>query len=160
MRTKTCLLITVMLFSAAMVAQKKPAARKADKSAQALITKLRATPVADMETGLPTEPFSKWFAAQTKPGSTGYQVKACEAGSDRDIGYKCIVATAKVGEFKKLELTFAVPPDYTGKKPINVRETQFPCRFLVGSLGPANPRMKSSTRVITKLSDLPPLLSR
>ena len=161
MRTKIYWLFTVMLLSTFTVAQKKPAAHKTAKSEQALISKLNGTPVADMETGLPTESFSKWFSTQTRSGTAVYHVKECEASSsERSIGYKCVVVSAKVGQFQRLELNFAVPPDYAGKKPINIRETQFPCRFLVGSLGPSNPQMKSPTRVITKLSDLPPLLSR
>lgn len=166
MRSKIGLFFTVLLLMAVMAAQKKPAtsktAPKTQKTAHQAIAKLKATPVADMESGLPDEPFGKWFVAQVKPAVPQYEVKECDESSDKAAGLKCVVASAKVGGMKLLELSFAVPPASTSPapktKPKNIRETQYQCRFLVGSLGPSNPQMKFPTRVVRKLSDLAPML--
>lgn len=132
------------------------------KSAQQAIAQLKATPVADMESGLPDEPFGKWFAAQAKPAVPQYEVKECDvSSSEKAAGLMCVIASAKVGGMKRLELSFAVPPTTSPApktKPKSVRDTQYTCRFLVGSLGPSNPQMKFPTRVVRKLSDLAPML--
>ena len=153
--------LTLVVLGCVMNAQPQKKS-PADKQAQTLINRLKATPVADIETGLPADPFGKWFAKQAKPGQPQYEVKPCEAatGGEKTTELMCVVASAKVGEMKKLELTFAMGPySSAGKKAKGVKAKAPACRFLVGSLGPSDPRMKFPTKVVAKLSDLPPLLN-
>jgi hypothetical protein len=61
---------------------------------------------------------------------------------------------------RKLELTFAMEGYSGGKKAKSAAARKPRCRFLVGSLGPADPRAKLPTKVVAKLADLPPILNR
>ena len=162
-RTKMSLFLTLLLLTAGMAAQPKPAQSKPaqkkpaqDNSAQ-WIAKLKATPLADIESGLPDRTFGKWFADQARPGVPQYTAKPCEIGESS--GPMCVVASANVSRTKRLELTFALMGgERTVQNDKNPAAKQATCRFLVGSVGPRDPRMKFPTQVIRKLSDLPPLV--
>jgi hypothetical protein len=73
----------------------------------------------------------------------------------------CVVASAKVSRVRRLELTFAViEGERTAQSDKNPDARQTNWRFLGGSVGPSDPRLKVPTRVITRLSELPPLVRR
>ena len=166
MQKQMYLFCAVLLLSAVLVAQTKPAQPKSaqprptqkkpahDNNAQ-WIARLKATPLADIESGLPDRTFDKWFADQARPGVPQYTAKPCEAGEAN--GPMCVVASANVSRTKRLELTFAL---MGGERAVqndkNPAAKQATCRFLVGSVGPRDPRMKFPTQVIRKLGDLPP----
>ncbi len=152
----------ILFVATAMVGQPQPASKKsvADKQAQTLISRLKATPVADIETGLPTDPFGKWFPKQVGAGPVQYEAKPCEGEAAESANpMMCVTASAKIGEARKLELTFAMQ-GYSGKKAGSATAKKPRCRFLVGSLGPNDPRAKFPTKLVAKLADLPPMLSR
>jgi hypothetical protein len=165
-------LFMLAMLASAMNAQPKPAPGKSvpkqsvsEKQTQTLITRLKTTPVADIETGLPTDPFGKWFPRQVGSSQIQYDAKPCEAeASITNKGQRdplmCVTASAKIGEMRKLELTFAMEGYSGGKQAKSTAARKPRCRFLVGSLGPSDPRAKFPTRVVNKLADLPPILNR
>jgi hypothetical protein len=166
-RKKLRLLLTALLIYAAMVAQAKPtqtkpAPKQPAQDAKALqwIASLKATSLADMEPGLPDKTFGKWFADQARPGVPHYAVKECAAPSAGESKVPmCVVASAKVSSVRRLELTFALMGgERTVQNDKNPAAQQTTFRFLVGSVGPSDPRVKVPTRVISRLSDLPPLV--
>jgi hypothetical protein len=112
------------------------------------IERLKTTPVARIEAGLPDKAFDPWLAEQTKGAQPKYQLGQCEAeGSASPI--QCITVTAEVAPVRQLELVFAVPRDAIGKHgdvPV--------CTFVRGSIGPGDPRSKQPTRLIRRLSEL------
>jgi len=87
-------------------------------------------------------------------------VKECGASSatEKSKGPMCVVATAKVSRVRRLELTFAVIEGVRTAQSDKKPETQTTTwRFLVGSVGPSDPHLRVATKVITRLSELPPL---
>jgi hypothetical protein len=169
-RKKLCLLFMALLIPVAMCAQTKPAQTKPAKKnstqdAKGLlwIAKLKATSLADMESGLPDKTFGKWFADQARPGVPHYAVKECGAptAGEQSKGPMCVVASAKVSSVRRLELTFAMMGgERTVQNDKNPAVPQTSFRFLVGSVGPSDPRVRVPTHVLTRLSDLPPLVRR
>jgi hypothetical protein len=159
MQKKIYVWFTALLMTAAMFPQTKPAQKKSAQNFNAQwIAKLKATPLADMESGLPDKTFGKWFAEQSGSGQPQYAVHPCE-GDDQPNGPMCVVASAKVSRVRKLELTFALMGgERTVQNDKNPEQKQATCRFLIGSVGPSDSQMKFPTRVIRKLSDLPPLV--
>jgi hypothetical protein len=157
------LLMLATMTTQAKPAQAKPAAKKSAPDAQALqwIAKLKDSPLPDMEAGMPDKTFGKWFTEMARPGVPHYVVKECGAPStdEKSKGPMCVVASAKVSRVRRLELTFAVlEGERTAQSDKNPEARQTSWRFLVGSVEPSDPRLKVSTRVITRLSDLPPLV--
>ena len=114
------------------------------------IEKLKQTPVATMEAGLPQKAFNQWLAELTKSAQPRYELGGCETGDTAAAG-KCITVTADAG-VRRVELTFAVPPESAGKA------SQQACTFVRGAIGPSDPRSKQPTRLVRKLSDLPAML--
>ena len=139
-------------------------AKRLDISSQAWIERLKSTPVAKMEAGLPETSFGSWFADTIKPSEAGYEVNECQGtnGSDASANQErllCVFAYTKPpqpGWNRGVQLTFVVgvlpgSKNGTDAKPV-------PCRFLGGWEGPANPSMKRPTRGISKLGDLERML--
>jgi hypothetical protein len=157
------LLISAVMTAQARAAQPRSEIKKSVQNTKAprLIAKLIETPLPDIESGMPPKTFGKWFAEQAKPGMPHYVVKKCDApGTERESkGPMCVVASVKVSRVRRLELTFALMEgerSSQNEKNPEVRPTTW--RFLVGSLGPNDPRMKVPVHVITRLSELPPLV--
>jgi hypothetical protein len=162
----TALFYAALLISAtgtAQAAQTRTAPKNSARDAQAQqwIAKLKDAPLPDMEAGMPDKTFGKWFMEMARPGVPHYVVKECGAPSadEKSKGPMCVVASAKVSRVRRLELTFAVlEGERTAQSDKNPVARQTSWRFLVGSVGPSDPRLKVSTRVITRLSELPPLV--
>jgi len=114
------------------------------------IEKLKQTPVATMEAGLPQKPFNQWLVELTKSAQPVYELGDCETGGAGAAG-KCITVTADAG-MRRLELMFSVPAESAGKA------SQQACTFLRGTIGPSDPRNKQPTRLVRKLSDLAAML--
>ncbi|MGZ4878428.1 MAG: hypothetical protein ACXVIO_09590 [Candidatus Angelobacter sp.] len=51
---------------------------KGQDHSQAWVERLKTTPVARMEAGLPEASFADWFADLVKPSQTEYEVKECQ----------------------------------------------------------------------------------
>jgi hypothetical protein len=162
--------IATLLIFATMTAQgtgaqasSAPKKSAQDAKAQQWIAKLKETPLPDMEAGMPDKTFGKWFGELARPGVPHYVVKECGLPStdQKPKGPMCVVASAKVSRVRRLELTFAVMEGVrtaqSDKKP-EAQQTSW--RFLVGSVGPSDPHVRVSTRVITRLSELPPLVRK
>lgn len=125
------------------------------------IERLKATPVAQMEAGLPNVNFADWFADRVKPSATGYEVRECQepdkpTPSANPQRLLCVLAYTnppQPGWNRGIQLNFVVGvtrPSATGAtdaKPV-------PCRFLTGSNGPSDPHMARPTYRIFKLSEL------
>lgn len=118
---------------------------------QSWIEKLKQTPVATMEAGLPQKAFNQWLVELTKSAQPRYEVGDCETGDAAAAG-KCITVSADTGPMRRLELMFAVPAETGGKA------SEQPCTFLRGTIGPSDPRNKQPTRLVRKLSDLAAML--
>lgn len=126
---------------------------------QAWIERLKATPVAQMEGGLPEESFADWFAERIKPSEAGYEVKECQdttaaaASQDRLL---CVFAYTKPlvpGWNRGIQLNFVVGVfPRSARGPTEAKPV--PCRFVIGWDGPSNPQMARPTRKIAKLSEL------
>lgn len=114
------------------------------------IEKLKQTPVATMEAGLPQKAFNEWLMELTKSAQPKYEPGDCET---RDAGAagKCITVTSDAG-LRRVELMFAVPAESAGKA------SEQACTFLRGTIGPSDPRSKQPTRLVRKLSDLETML--
>ena len=127
---------------------------------QSWIERLKATPVAQMEAGLPNVSFADWFADRVKPSEIGYEIKECQepdkpTPSTNPQRLLCVSAYTKPpqpGWYRGIQLNFVVgilSPSATGAtdaKPV-------PCRFLIGSDAPSNPQMKRPTYFFFKLSE-------
>jgi len=171
MKTGRVVFFAALLVSGAITAQARPAqsasaSKKSaqDAKAQQWIAKLKDTPLLDMEAGMPDKTFGTWFAAMVRPGVPHYVVKECGAPSadQKSKGPMCVVASAKVSRVRRLELTFAVIEGVrtaqSDKNPQAAPHTSW--RFLVGLVGSSDPHARVATRVITRLSELPPLSRR
>jgi len=169
-KTRWCLVFAILLICATMTtqgafAQASSTPKKSTPDPRTLqwITKLKDAPLPDMEAGLPDKTFGKWFAEMARPGVPHYAVKECGASSaaEKSKGPMCVVASAKVSRVRRLELTFAViDGERTAQSDKNPDTRQTSWRFLVGSVGPSDPRVRVPVRVITRLSDLPPLVRK
>lgn len=114
---------------------------------QAWIDRLKSTPVARMEAGLPEKPFDQWLTDHVKPSPLKYQPGDCQAGGG--ASGKCILVAAETAPARKLELTFSIPAERTA----TAGEASV-CSFVSGAIGPSDPRSKQPTRLIRKLSEL------
>ena len=114
---------------------------------QQWIERLKSTPVAKIEAGLPEQSFADWFAAQVNHSEPQYEAVPCPEQQGT-----CVKVSTTIN-VHRVEMVFLVATvDAAGNaKPID-------CQFLSGSYGPADPRMKFPTRKLSKLSDLPKLL--
>ncbi|MGZ4845226.1 MAG: hypothetical protein ACXVJ1_10845 [Candidatus Angelobacter sp.] len=136
---------------------------KGQDHSQAWVERLKTTPVARMEAGLPEASFADWFADLVKPSQTEYEVKECQETPAAPTSQKrllCVFAYTKPLEpdwNRAIQLNFVVgilTPSQKG----TIDAKPVPCRFLSGFEGPSNPRMKRPTRWISKLSELERLL--
>jgi len=125
--------------------------RCSSQSGQDWVEKLKKTPVATMEAGLPQKAFNQWLVELTKSAQPKYELGDCETG-DAGAAGKCITVTADAGSMRRVELMFAVPAESAGKA------SDQACTFLRGTIGPSDPRSKQPTRLLRKLSDLPAML--
>jgi hypothetical protein len=116
------------------------------------IERLKSTPVAKMETGLPDKPFDQWLTDLSKSAQLKYKRSGCEA-EDASSSGKCILVTVDVAPVRRLELKFAVPAESTA----NSGEAAV-CKFVGGVIGPSDPRSKQPTRLVRKLGDLETML--
>src|SRR5262245_7928335 len=107
------------------------------------IEKLKKTPVATMEVGLPQKAFNQWLVELTKSAKPKYELGDCETG-DAGAAGKCITVTADAGSMRRVELMFAVPAESAGKA------SDQACTFLRGTIGPSDPRSKQPTRLLRK----------
>lgn len=135
-----------------------------NKDEQRWIDRLKATPVASLEAGLPDKPFGEWFTDQVKPATPKYEVNDCgeRNGTPDERGKQfplCVTASADVPTVRRLELSFIVG-SYVVPVDANARTEEKPAKveFMHGSLGPSDPRSKQPTRPVRKLSDVPALL--
>lgn len=119
---------------------------------QSWIDRLKNTPVARMETGLPEKPFGQWFTEQTKAARPKYEMGACDTEGGTS-GTQCIIVSAQIAPVRKVELTFAIPQDKAAKTGSAVV-----CTFIRGAIGPSDPRSKQPTRLIRKLSEIETIL--
>jgi len=111
------------------------------------IDRLKNTPVARMETGLPEKPFDRWLAELTKT-QAAYEQSTCPG----ELGaLPCVIVSAEVAPVRKLELMFAVPG-----KAAQAGDAQ--CRFRSGRIGPSDPRSKQPTRLLRTLKDVEAML--
>jgi len=144
--------------------RQEPSQAKRHEPSQMWIERLKNTPVAQMEAGLPETSFAGWFADIVKPSQAEYEVKACQETNSPDAPANqehllCVFAYTKPLQpdwQRGIQLSFVVgilPPSRYGTdtKPV-------PCRFLGGWEGPSYPQMKRPTRRIAKLSDLEKML--
>lgn len=115
------------------------------------IEKLKQTPVATTEPGLPQKTFDQWLVELTKSAQPRYELSDCETGGAEAAG-KCITVTADAGPMRRVELTFAIPAESAGQA------SQQVCTFLRGTIGPSDARSKQPTRLVRKLSDLAAML--
>lgn len=137
------------LLMVGLLAGSKCSSQSAD--GQNWIEKLKQTPVATMEAGLPQKAFNQWLAELTKSAQPRYEFGDCETGDAAATG-KCITVTADAAPMRRVELTFAVPPESADKA------SQQACTFVRGTIGPSDPRSKQPTRLVRKLSDLAAML--
>jgi hypothetical protein len=128
---------------------------------QAWIDRLKATPVAQMEAGLPEESFADWFADRVKPSETGYEIRECRQSNNPYASvnaqrFLCVLAFTKPPQpgwrrWIQLDFIVGVLPSSTtaatNAKPV-------PCRFWFGWDGPSNPQMLRPSYIIRKLSYL------
>lgn len=135
-----------------------------NKHDQRWIDRLKATPVASLEAGLPEKPFGEWFADQVKPATPKYEVNDCgeRNGTADEKGKEfpfCVTAMADVPAVRRLELSFVVGT-YVVPAEAGARTEEKPAKveFMHGSIGPSDPRSKQPTRQIRKLSDVSALL--
>ena len=158
MKISSISLLAVSLFMAAgmlTVAQ--------GQNQRRFIDQLKKTPVSEIEAGLPNESFDTWFANQIRPSHAEYEVNDCgeRNGTPAERGKEfptCVAVTAVAG-IRKVDLAFVVgtyvvpenEKDTARSKPTKVR-------LFSGSIGPSDPRMKTPTQVVRKLSDLEKLL--
>jgi len=137
---------------------------KRHEPSQMWIERLKNTPVAQMEAGLPESSFAGWFADIVKPLQAEYEVKACQETNSPDASTNqqrllCVFAYTKPPQpdwQRGIQLSFVVgilPPSRYGTDAQPV-----PCRFLGGWEQPSNPKMKRPNRGISKLSDLEKIL--
>jgi hypothetical protein len=137
---------------------------KRHEPTQMWIERLKSTPVARMEAGLPESSFAAWFADIVKPLQAEYEVKECQETSSPDAPinherHLCVFAYTKPPQpdwQRGIQLSFVVgilPPSRYGTdtKPV-------PCRFMGGWEGPSNPQIKRPARKISKLRDLERML--
>lgn len=131
---------------------------------QRWIDRLKRTPVASIEGGLPQTPFAEWFADQVKPSTPKYEVNDCgeRNGTADEKGKQfplCVTASADVPTVRRLELSFVVGSYVV---PVNgsaaTEEKPAKVEFMYGTLGPSDPRSKQPTRRVSKLTDVPALL--
>ena len=115
------------------------------------IEKLKQTPVATMEAGLPQKAFHQWLVELTKSPQPRYELGDFETGGP-GAGSKCITVMADAESMRRLELIFAVTAESSGKA------SEQACTFVRGTIGPSDPRNKQPTRLVRKLSDLPAML--
>jgi hypothetical protein len=113
---------------------------------QSWIDRLKNTPVARIEAGLPEKPFDQWLAQQSKAAQPKYELGDCD--SEGGASGKCITVSAEVAPIRKMELMFAVPQDKAGAV----------CTFVRGTIGPSDPRSKQPTRLVRKLGELEAML--
>ncbi len=116
------------------------------------VNRLKSTPVARMESGLPEKPFDQWLAQQTKSAPSKYELADCDTEGG-PTGGKCITVSAEIEPVRKVELMFAIPQDKAGKT-----GDAAVCTFIRGTIGPSDPRSKQPTRLIRKLSEMEALL--
>jgi hypothetical protein len=114
---------------------------------QSWIERLKITPVARMEAGLPEKPFDQWLTGRLKADPPKYQLGDCQGTGGGSA--KCILVTAETAPGRKTELTFSIPAESSG----TAGEAAV-CSFMRGVIGPSDPRSKQSTRLIRKLSEL------
>jgi len=134
-----------------------------DQDQRRFIDQLKKTPVSEIEAGLPQENFDSWFSKQVQPSHAQYEVNDCgeRNGTPEERGKQfptCVAVTAMAG-MRKVDLAFVVG---TYRVPENgkdtARSTPTKVRLFSGSIGPSDPRMKTPTQVVRKLSDLEKLL--
>ena len=125
-------------------------AANADGQEQSWIDRLKSTPAARIENGLPEKPFDQWLAelAKTQPK---YEESTCPLELDAPA-QPCIIVSVEIAPVRKLELMFAIPQG----KAAQARDAQ--CRFLTGRIGPSDPRSKQPTRLLRTLKDVEALL--
>jgi hypothetical protein len=121
---------------------------------EAMISRLKNTPMGKLEAGLPDQRFDAWFAERRKDTEIRYEAEACDDVYSRTPyagkgPLKCVTAISVQGIGSELVLRFvAAVPGKDGKlKTVD-------CIFLGGSEGPPpGSPMKRPTREISRLSD-------
>jgi hypothetical protein len=152
---KPWLILFVLATCSVVAAQTAPERR--------MISRLKTTPVARIEPGLPNQPFHIWLMALLHQSQVNYEVDDCgeRTGTPQDAGKSlpvCVHVSALVEPVRKLDLTFVVGTSiastggHTVEKPGKIQ-------LMYGALGPANPMSKQPTRAVRKLSDLEKLLN-
>jgi hypothetical protein len=122
---------------------------------QELIAALKATPVSQIESGFPDQPFGTWFEQHSDKGSEiRYFPEACEGsngdsqGSGKD-GPLCVTVTRAYG-IGYLVIQFMVSRSQTARE-------QYTCKFLIGTEGPPPGSLsKRRVRVFHKLGEIFP----
>ena len=111
---------------------------------QTWVDRLKSTPAARLESGLPKKPFDQWLAELTKT-QPKYELSNCHLQPNAAVS-KCIIVSAEIASGRRLQLFFAVPQVKAGKS----GDTAV-CKFLNGTIDPSS---KQPARLIGKLREV------
>ncbi len=119
------------------------------------IAQLKSTPLSEMESGLPNEPFGAWFDQHTKGAEVRYMIEACDSSANTESlkkgTYACVTTTAVRNLASETVMRFLVTADQGTES----SQGQYACKFVIGTAGPPpGSPIKKMTRVFRTLPEM------